>query len=201
VGLDASLHSCPPVPGIEVASVWAVDCYEFNRRVEQLIASEHFDAVILAAHWAAYEQPGATRAVEGSTEGTSKQMLESHLNDLIERMTARGMAVFVFDEVPYPEHFLPAQLAREVWWGADPKTSGVSVVDYEERIRPFTSQLSDRRLFAQISPEKGLCPDGSFCPAIMDGRSNYIDDMHLSTRGAERLVPAFREALQTVTWE
>ena len=72
VGLLASLHSCPPVPGIEVASEWAVDCYAFNQRVEQLIATEHYDAIILAAHWAAYERPGTVRAIDGSAEGTSK---------------------------------------------------------------------------------------------------------------------------------
>lgn len=200
-GLHASLHSCPPVPGIQVASEWGVDCYDFNERIERLIEDGNFDAVVLAAHWVSYEHPGSVWLANEPSDRALKDILESRLLALIERFTAKGMAVFVFDEVPYPEHFHPAQFARAVWWGADPNSAGISVDEYAARIGPFANQLPDRTRFARISPLSGLCPNGSFCPAIMDGRSNYFDDMHLSTRGAERLTPAFRAAFQGVDWK
>src|SRR5262249_3345258 len=53
-GLHASLWQCPPVPGVDTNNRLRNDCSAFNRRISQLIDSERFDAVILAAYWSSY---------------------------------------------------------------------------------------------------------------------------------------------------
>src|SRR5262249_10977256 len=114
--------------------------------------------------------------------------------------SAKGISVFLFDEVPYPADFLPSNLARTVWWGGDARATGISVADYLDRNR-FTGELSGHAKFARISPIKSLCPNGVFCPAAMDGRSNYVDATHLSTHGSEKIAPAFVDALSTIDWK
>ncbi|MCX7064321.1 MAG: SGNH hydrolase domain-containing protein [Proteobacteria bacterium] len=196
VGLHASLYQCPPVPGIDV-NASGIDCSGFNRRISDLIDSEQFEVVILAAHWSNYLEPTLVRLPDGFAVGRSSEFFREKLEASIQRLTSKGIAVFVVDEVPYTKNFRPEQFARAVWWGRSTDEARITVADYESRLQPFWSALNGSR-FERISLVKYLCVDGSFCPAIMDGWSNYFDDNHLSTHGSTRLTPAFVDALQGI---
>ena len=198
VGLHASRLQCPPVPGVDTNSRWSNrDCSGFNRRISNLIDSNAFDAVILAAYWSVYLKPGVLQVPDEFARGTSSEFFRMQLDAWIERLSSKGIAVFVVDEVPRTKNFNPAQFARMVWWGRRPDEAGVTVADYEARLQRFYGALGGSH-FARISLTKYLCPDGLVCPAIMDGHPNYFDDSHLSAHGAVRLTPAFKDVLQGI---
>ena len=198
VGLHASLIQCPPVPDVDVNSRWAnVDCSGFNRRISHLIDSQAFDVVILAARWSVYLKPRVLQGPDGFAMGTSRELFITQLKASIERLSSKGIAVFVVDEVPGTNTFRPPQLARAVWWGRGTDEAGVAIAAYEARLQAFYGALDGSR-FRRISLVKYLCPDGSVCPAIMDGRPNYHDDSHLSARGATRVTPAFVDVLSGI---
>jgi hypothetical protein len=129
--------------------------------------------------------------------GAANVQLTDAVRQTVERLSAMGVEVFVVDEVPFPAPFEPEQFARTLWLGAPRPPPGVSVSAHQSRIdalAPAFAQLPVRH----ISLQSYLCPDGAFCPAIMDGYSNYFDDSHLSQRGAARVVPAFVDALNQI---
>ncbi len=194
-GLHASLFQCPPVPGVDV-NVADVDCSGFNRRISNLIDSERFDAVILDAYWSNYLTP-RVRVPNGFGGGGPSEFFEAQLAASIQRLSSKGIAVFVVDQVPSTRNFRPEQLARAVWWGRKVDEPGISVAEYASRMQPFQTALSGLR-FERISLVNYLCIDGSFCPAVADGWPNYFDPNHLSAHGAMKVTPAFIEALQRI---
>jgi peptidoglycan/LPS O-acetylase OafA/YrhL len=196
-GLHASLFQCPPVPGIDVNTSWGVDCSAFNRRISDLVDSVPFDAVILAAHWSNYLQPNSILLPNGFAGGNQNEFFIAQLRAAIDRLSSKGVAVFVVAEVPFTKNFRPNQYARAAWWGLTVDAAALSVASYEARTQPFWDSLAGSP-FERISLVRYLCPDGTFCPAIMDGWSNYFDDNHLTTHGANRVTPAFVDALQGI---
>jgi peptidoglycan/LPS O-acetylase OafA/YrhL len=203
-GLHASHSSCPPVPDVDVPEAkWGGGCRAFNDSVLRLIDRAHLDAVFLAAFWSAYEGEGELRYADGRDAKRSlAPILDLQLSALIAGLNARGVAVFVFEEVPYVEDYYPARFAQAVWRGADPASAGISIRDYRNRNAQFSTfldSLSDLKLH-RISPVPGLCSDGSFCPAVTEGQSNFRDTHHLSVHGASQLAPAFRDAFSRVDW-
>ena len=106
--------------------------------------------------------------------------------------------VYVADEVPYTRNFRPEQFARAVWLRRDTDEARLSVAEHEASLQPLWRALAGSR-YERISLVEYLCPDGSSCPAIMNGRSAYFDDEHLTTRAATGLAPAFVAALASET--
>jgi hypothetical protein len=203
-GLLAVRVACPPIPDLDLASIeWDPNCQAFNNSVFGLISDQNFDAVFLAARWSHYRNTLTVRHSDGSVGGMpDANFFERQLQRTIERLTARGITVFVFEEVPYPEDYSPARFARAVWWGADAGSAGISITDYRkrnERFSQFLDELNNSKL-KRISPTHALCRDGVFCPAVVDGRSNFFDENHISTHGAAQLAPAFRAAFRQIDW-
>ncbi len=196
VGLHAYKPGCPPVPGIDIVYPWRIDCSVFNRHVSDLIDSQRFDAVILAAAWSAYLHltPDGVKVPDEYAGGTSGEFFTSQLRSVIDELSSKGIVVYVADEVPYTRNFRPEQFARAVWWKRGTDEARVSVADHEARLQPLWRALAGSR-YERISLVEYLCPDGSTCPAIMDGRSNYFDDEHLTVHAATGLAPAFVAAL------
>jgi peptidoglycan/LPS O-acetylase OafA/YrhL len=196
-GILAALRGCPPIADVVVDSRWAddIDCATFNRRVLDALDSQQFDAVLLAAHWSMYQTPGALRSTNDVAE-RHPAMTEA-LRHTIERLESAGLDVFVVDEVPFPTRYEPAQFARSLWWGRNKNWPGVSVAEYRKRLRTLAPAIGQRSV-KRISLKPYLCPDGSYCPAIMDGYSNYSDESHLSRHGSARVAPAFAIALNQI---
>ena len=195
-GLLVSLDGCPPVPGIDRGRRSGIDCSKFNRRVSHLIDSERIDAVILAAYWTGYLRPNL-QLTDGFAEGTSSEYFLAQLKHSIDRISSQGVAVFIVDDVPITKNYAPAKFARALWWGRGIGEARVPLEQYAARLQPILNALAGSR-FARITLAKYLCPDGKSCPAILDGRSNYFDDNHLTEHASRRLAPAFLDALRRV---
>ena len=203
-GLHASHASCPPLADVDVLDTkWGIGCRAFNDSVLRQIDRADLDAVFLAAFWSDVKAEGKLQYADGrDRKGSSASILELQLRALIARLRARGIAVFVFEEVPFAGDYYPARFAQAVWRGADAGSAGISISDYRTRQAQFSTyldSLSDLDLH-RISLVRDLCSDGSFCPAVTEGRSNFRDTHHLSVHGARRLAPAIRDAFARVNW-
>ncbi len=203
-GLHASHASCIPLNNVDVLNAkWAIGCKAFNDSVIRLIDRTDLDAVFLAAFWSSYLGEGNLRyADRHDDEASSSAILESQLHALIEHLRQRNIAVFVVEEVPFPGGYYPTRFAQAVWRGASSDSAGMSVEDYRARNGQFLAyidRLNDSNLH-RISPVPDLCTDGVFCPAVVEGRSIYRDEHHLSVHGALRLAHVFRTAFGRVAW-
>jgi hypothetical protein len=161
-----------------------------QRRYVRAHLSGHFDAVFLAAIWSNYPKADNLRRADGSGDGSDAvAILETQLRETIDRLTAMGITVIVFEEAPYPANYRPSAFARAVWRGADPNSAGISLDDYRKRNEPFMRILDriDNPKLIRVSLTDELCRDHTFCPAVTDGRSNFIDASHFSTHGAAPL--------------
>lgn len=203
-GLVATKGSCPPLADVDVPGAkWAIECRAFNDSVLRVIDRADLDAVFLAAFWTDYQSEGTRKFADGGDpKASSAMILQSQLRSVIARLRSRGIAVFVFEEVPWPDHYHPARFAQAVWRGADAGSAGISIADYRKRNARFSTYLDSLGDLdvQRISPVADLCSDGSFCPAVTNGRSNFRDGLHLTVRGAGRLAPTFRDAFARVAW-
>jgi SGNH domain (fused to AT3 domains) len=203
-GFVASHRSCPPAATLmDDQNASAMGCRSFNDSVHDLISDQHLGVVFLAARWNAYLQDDGSRPTTGSEDDAPpSDIFEGQLREMIEQLHARGTVVFFVEEVPYPNNYNPSRFARAVWKGADPSSAGISMTDYlkrNEHVFRYLESLSVLDL-KRVSTSLELCRDGVFCAAVSDRRSNYADANHLSTHGAEKLVPAFRKAFAQIDW-
>ena len=90
IGLHAYKPGCPPVAGIQIVHPWRIDCSEFSRHVSELIDSQRFDAVILAAAWSTYLKPGVVKIPDGYAGGTSGEFFTSQLRAGINELSSTG---------------------------------------------------------------------------------------------------------------
>ncbi len=103
-GLHASHPSCPPLPDVDVLDAkWGIGCRAFEvDSVLRQIDRADLDAVFLAAFWSSVTGEGKLQYADGRDRNVSSEtILELQLRSLVERLRARGIAVFVFEEVPF----------------------------------------------------------------------------------------------------
>jgi peptidoglycan/LPS O-acetylase OafA/YrhL len=206
---QASLSSCPPLLGVDVAHVPRNHrCREFNAQVLDAIRRLHVQRVILAAYWSNYVPPLADTAVArwfdlysppgslgSGADADNQRIFDAALNQTVRSLQALGVETWVVGQVPVQSEFVPELIARTALRGDNPSMVGIPLTVHRERsafIEASVMRLGN--LIHRIDPASTLCASGT-CICYANGRILYSDSNHLSADGAyflsASLQPAF----------
>lgn len=113
----------------------------------------------------------------------------ANLTEIVNRLTASGKRVHIM--APIPD--LPTHVERYTFAG-DPndetRVTGTTVSFYHERnafILQVLAKLDTLPNVDLIEPARAVCRSEQ-CASLIDGKSMYFDDNHLSVAGARRLI-------------
>ena len=73
--------------------------------------------------------------------------------------------------------------------------TGITLAEHAERVGWFRSVL-ERLNLNTVVPAEAMCGEDAFCPAVVEGRSNYRDNHHVSAHAAGKLTPLLVDALR-----
>ena len=204
VGELASKGACPPIPDIEPEGKYGLGCPERNAAVLQLLEHRHYDAIVLAGIWSSYENLQKLKYTgnlqQSEPDDDSREVFYRQMSLGLSLIQKLSIPVILVGEVPYPPYgdYHPSRFAKSVWRGVDPASAGLDLADYRARERTFTAFIHRQPpgFVELLDPSIAMCNVDGFCPAVIGDRSVYRDEFHLSTFGAELLVPDLIEALK-----
>lgn len=224
IGLrQAWFSSCPPIPGLyRTTGLASQRCAEFNDEALNMVLSDaSLENVVLAARFTLYLEGtffdngegglerGPSAAMDVSTaragsEGERKQRVARRYTEGIKALLDGGKRVVLVYPIPEVGWNVPALLAKIAAYEPD-RSSPVST-SYElfKRRNQLTIAAFDALGFddpelRRIYPHEELC-DRSLpgrCVVVRGADVLYVDDDHLSNKGAEPFARAIVEHLRT----
>jgi peptidoglycan/LPS O-acetylase OafA/YrhL len=178
-------------------------CIDMATRVEEALETQTFDEVILIGRWAMYAEGTETQAgetvhnrfYEGSASENHRRFVDL-LSRTIARIRQTGSRVTLIGPVPELKDNLPNAMARMMLTGA-PANLDVPQSRFEQRNSFVMSTLSAMDAKPDVRVvylHPNLC-NGQSCSSQSGGRPLYTDDNHLSTTGANTVLPSLDAAL------
>lgn len=212
-GYLAAHSGCPPLIGaVTVYKNTLNECLEFNEAVFSLIRTEGIENVVLVGRWSVYIL-GLAEGEEGrqtflgtpddkkSDAEHSKDVFRQALADTVDMLSAAGVNVWVFAQVPLQPFEPGDKSARRIIKGDSPIEYGVSLKEHEAR-QAFANEvifgLEGGHINA-IDPGPYLCTPDKGCRVAVDGRSLYLDIDHMSVSGSIYLKPLFNRLFEKIS--
>ncbi|MBX8489976.1 acyltransferase [Pseudomonas cichorii] len=207
--LDWTYAACPTILDLKHVSDNTYRCGESVRRF--LEKSHTLPASVpliiinrLSVYTIGYNEPDLkikytaplnylTKKYESRSEAFLSEMREGAINTACE--FAKDRPVYMVRPIPELAINVPKSMARGVLLGMDGRVS-ISLEEYRARQKYVvdTQDLAAARCGVKIlDPIPYLC-DAGRCRGDQGGLPIYFDDDHLSLRGANLLIPMFREA-------
>lgn len=195
-GLAAMYASTLPVRGYYSWGKYGLNeqAIPYAEAMFELIQKRKIRDVILAAYWTSYfEQPPENYVRYGISQDPFAKALLGTVKDL----RALGVRVYFQRQAPNYTVRVPEELARRSLLGNVPTKGEItmeSLIIDSEPMRLLERDLAAAGVImidtvAAISNRNGI-------PMVaVDGNSLYGDNHHLSTHGAELLLPTYRAAL------
>lgn len=179
---------------IDVNSARRRSCLKSNEEaLTKLLTGSEISVVVLAARWDARDV--------NSAEVNELDTFTKNIERTITELERNGKKVVILGQVPLFARNLKNCLTKQAWFGhkiPDCEWSSSPLVSsYKTGILNSMQKLSQKhRQAAFFAPENYLC-DASACLAIDEqGRPLYVDDDHLSSRGAYFLRPYINETIE-----
>lgn len=200
---QASLSSCPPLLGVQVARVpYAERCRVFNAQVMKWLAEGRVANVLLVGHWSAYlpaqpetrlarwmdtySRPGDLR--EGD-DAENRAALSLAVQHTLRELAATGVHTGLVQQIPVQAQHVPSMLALAQRRGKNTDILGVDLAQHRRVSATFDALLPrESSQLTLIDPAQSLC-DAKVCPAARGDVALYIDSHHLSSNGARALRP------------
>lgn len=118
---------------------------------------------------------------------------ERQFDVTVDRLLAAGKTVVLVYPVPEIGYSVPSALRRVLATGRDPASLNPPLAAFQERqdiILPILDRVGTSARIIRAYPHKKLCGSGR-CLIYANGKALYKDDDHLSTAGAEFVLPEF----------
>lgn len=177
----ASYDGCVPLFGLSRVH-YQGPCRAIADSVDRLIAREGVRRVVMAAYWTGYYRDTlqVDDTVTGPGDGaTTARVLNRGLVRTVDRLVARGIAVYVADPLPGARWNAPRALAAAAAWGR-PIDPAYSLAEYQAMNRDFfqTVDALGGAVRGRLSLWTLLC-DGGRCRTEDDGGLPlYFDTNH-----------------------
>lgn len=204
-GIAAYKEGCPPIIGVDRADLGAKgNCAAFNEIVmNSLKSAPRVPVVILSARWALAAEgfrpegeDGAPAVLRDKQSDDAEldprgnyEIFARRLAETVRAITATGSRVVILEGVPEIGWSVPEEIGDNIF-------VGTPIPDAPSRDEIKIRNARVNSLFEDLSKEDGvelvdissiLCrPD---CSVELGGKPLYFDDDHLSTVGANFVVP------------
>ncbi len=209
-GRVATHNACPPLLGIERPK--QMFCERFNQRViTYLTAHPELKTIVFGVRWSLsatgerykYESGRGVELMdlEHPEQGVQPniEMVELGFKRTLALLHSLGRQVVVVAPLPEVGYEVPAVYYSAQLSGRDADALiAPTRAEYAARaggVRALLERLAESEGFRLIDPIPYLC-DAERCPVSHAGHLLYRDDDHLSTYGARRVAPLFRELFE-----
>ena len=214
--LHLSFSACPAAltldlkapPGCSDWFAQAVERIEQEHSIRNVLLSFRYSRHLYGVHLRSYpelpnQDPAKKLTAEflASMQGSAEENYWRSLKSTIERLQKSGKHVYVL----YPVPELPVSITKAVSpFSIFSNQTMIDLnqavsLDYFYRRNAYMLQKLDSLTYADglyaIKPHVLFCKD-AFCPAMLDGKSLYFDDHHLSVYGAEQVIEALIDAYE-----
>ncbi|HET7104543.1 MAG TPA: acyltransferase family protein [Terracidiphilus sp.] len=204
---EVTRAGCAPVIGIRFvpAESYTRTCPQFNQNVlESVLANGQVRVVVMAARWIDLASGTAAAPLHGPKQSitTSRQLFITRLRQTVKILTDSGRQVILAGQVPEPD-FDPITCfahARFNHWDEAPCMSmpvgrrAVAEAEVNEAINAAVATLPSVRVF---HPFNDLCGN-QWCSLFADDQPLYLDQLHLSPLGAERVESTIQASLESL---
>lgn len=206
-GYNVGRGGCPPLFGLENEGSAFRRCLAGPREAERMLADPNVEDVVLVGRWGLYAE-GAASLNEAGTQprrfvigddGANRAAFARVLTATVEKIRAAGKRVVIIGPVPEFELNVPAAFIKAAMRGERgdivmPRES----FDIRQRgVTPVLAKLAQMDGVRVVYPHLQLCDD-AVCRATAGGRALYVDDDHLSPRGALAIEQTLRTSLDGV---
>lgn len=200
---------CPPLLGLEAfPGNRFTKCLGSASAVSKLLEQPSVRDVVIMARWALYAE-GTGNA--GETNVSVRRFVEADekrnrsefvrlLRETVAAIAATGRRVTLLASVPELPYNLPSAVIKDMMHGRT-RDYSISRATFESRqagVRGVLAELSTLPGVRVLYPDRILCDEKS-CQTLENGAALYMDDDHLSPRGAEKLKSMLQEALTPAT--
>lgn len=177
----ASYDGCVPLFGVSRVH-YQGPCRAIADSVDRLIEREGVRRVVMTAYWTGYYRD--TLQVDGAVSGpgdraTTAQVLNRGLMRTVDRLSARGIDVYLTDPLPGARWSAPRALAAAVAWNR-PIDPAYSLQDYQTMNRDFfqTVEALGGEIRGRLSLWTLLCGGGRCRTEDDGGLPLYFDTNH-----------------------
>ncbi len=199
----ATTGSCPPLPGVKVAS--REGCAAFGDKADVLARSPGVSTIIVTAQWVGYlGNPAFTLSRDGRDEvlragDPAVDAAIARLGERIRAWRAAGKEVYLVLNIPVSPDVDPRNLLQRSWRGDTTiRTPSIDRAVWERGTGAYLGRIAEVARAAGatvIDPVHALCAPTS-CPAVTgDGEPIYRDAAHLRASFVRGHVTYLDEAL------
>ena len=174
------------------------DCKEVGGSVFETIQNTpSIKTVVLVARWSAYPRWWSPeKSAAGREKGYS--LFEEALDKNVRNLRKLGKkVVIVVEPPPLKRGDVSSVLARNLYFdrNIDVSASFSDYLEQSQRLRAIIEKVAPARSASIVRLYEPLCKNGQ-CDFLHDGRSLYYDSDHLSTYGANHLVPFLKKKIR-----
>lgn len=197
-GYILAYGGCAPILGVLIkGDKKSETCRDYNEQVVNFIRSKKIKHVFFISHWAGWYNNEALYLDDESRMGGARKAYNNQIIaasrytiDLLLAMNVRPYYVIGVPMMPFDVSHL---LAMENRLGVKNTKAWMPLSKYmDQRLKgvdPFVASLKDKDVVV-IDPLNRFCPEKE-CIAVINGKSLYADDDHLSLEGAQYEMPLF----------
>ena len=191
-GVAATHSSTLPLIGYESSSKYSLqkDSIAYNSAVVKFIKNNNVDNVVLIGSWPGYE-------VDNSKVGNKSGAMQYRrdLIETIESLQDTKTRIWIMREVPTQLSAPPRALAIAVIRHKNPEKLGISLVEQRDRYHKYNpTYVGLSAIYPQVTVLDPTClfvNSQGICRMEENGKSLYVDEVHLTVTGAMKLIPLF----------
>jgi peptidoglycan/LPS O-acetylase OafA/YrhL len=162
-----------------------------KENLANVLALPRVRLVILAFTWSA---PDPLRDTTGKI--VDDDALVDGIDDLVNRLRQAGKQVILVGPIARPGWHVASTISRELAFGWPIRRTGMAVGRFEETFNAAISHFEASHDITFVPVHTALC-DTKSCAYVIDARSVYSDDTHISENELWRFSALFKAAFTT----
>ncbi len=185
-GLLVPVNLCLPTVIVNYTPACAAAA---EQNLANVLALPRLQLVILAFTWSS---PEPLRDSSGKVVSAGE--LVGGIDDLIQRIQKAGKKVILVGPIARPDWDVASIISRELAFGWPIRhQTALPFGEFEDEFGAAISHFQNERDITFVPVSKALCNAHS-CGYVLDGRSVYADDNHISENELWRFSPLFKAA-------
>jgi len=193
-GVAATHSSTIPIIDFESTGKYSLkkESIAYNNAIINFIRSNHISNVVLVARWYGYVTADLSGGRPSSVTRIHRGLIET-----IDVLQRTGANIWIMKQVPQPYITRPPMaLAVAVMRHRNPETLGISLDEQRENSQMYNPIFEGLTAMdphvTVLDPTYLFVNSHNICRLEKDGKSLYVDNIHLTVTGAMELCPLFK---------